>query len=378
MPDLAEDARYMRRALALAKRGRTHPNPMVGAVVVKDGVIVGEGWHKGVGTPHAEAMAFAKAGDKARGATIYVTLEPCSFYVTPDGKPRMPCSQRCLDAGVARVVGAMTDPDPRVSDTGYAQLRAAGVDVQVGVEEEASRALNHAYIRHRTTNLPYIIHKAAMTLDGKIAAAETGDSRWVTGETARKYVHRLRDRIDALVVGIGTVLKDDPSLTTRLPAGNGHDPLRVILDSSLRLPETAKAARVGTLVYTTERAPEDRRRIIETIGIEVVTAPQTETGQVDVEWVARDLASRGKLAVLLESGGTLAAAFWEKWLVNKVIYFVAPKIIGGAEAATPLDGAGLARFMADARTLGTLTVRRFGPDVALEAEVQEKNVYRNH
>jgi len=317
-------------------------------------------------------MVLADAGEQARGATIYVTLEPCFHTVSANSEPRIPCVQRCLDAGITRVVGAMVDPDTRVAGQSYERLRASGVEVFVGVQEAASRALNPAFIRHRLTGLPYITHKAAMSLDGKIAT-DTGDSKWITGEESRAYAHRhLRNRADALIVGIGTVLADDPGLTTRLPRGNGYHPLRVIIDSSLRLPEAAKVSRVGTIVYTTEQAQRERREAIEAAGVEVIVAPTDGAGRVDVIFVARDLAERGKLAVLLESGGTLAAAFWEARLVNKVVFFAAPKIIGGEHAGTPVDGdRGVARSMADARNLGRLTVKRFGPDIALEAEVQE-------
>jgi diaminohydroxyphosphoribosylaminopyrimidine deaminase/5-amino-6-(5-phosphoribosylamino)uracil reductase len=362
----------MRRALTLAARARTHPNPMVGAVVVKDGRIVGEGWHKGyvdgISTPHAEAMALAAAGEAAQGATMYVTLEPCSHFTKSDGTPRTPCSERCIRAGVVRIVAAMEDPDERVSGTGFAAMRAVGISVVVGVEEARARILNHAYIRHRTTGLPYITHKAAMTLDGKIAAVG-GDAKWITGEVSRAYVHRLRHRADALITGIGTVFADDPQLTTRLPGGNGKDPLRVIIDSRLRLPETAKVAGMGTLVIGTEGSDPSRIAAIEATGAEVVTVPANASGRVEVTAAARLLAERGLFTVLLESGGELAAAFWEAGLVNRALFFIAPKVIGGAVAATPVGGAGVSHCMADAIRVQDFKVRRFGSDVALEAEV---------
>lgn len=365
-----DDARYMRRALYLARQGRTHPNPMVGAVVVRDGRIVGEGFHNGVGTPHAETAAFADAGDAARGATVYVTLEPCSFTTTPDGAVRTPCSQRCIDAGVARVVCAMGDPDPRVSGSGFRQLEAAGIAVTVRVEEDRARVLNTAFVRHRLTGLPYITHKAALTFDGKIAAAG-GDSRWITGADARAYVHRLRDRADALVVGIGTILADDPGLTTRLPGGNGRDPLRVVIDSSGRMPVTAKVARPGTLLIAVQgKIPEASVREWVSAGVEVAFSPPDSAGRVDARFVAGVLARRGLLNVLLESGGRLAASFWEAGLVSKGLFFVAPKVVGGESAETAVEGGGV-RLMADAMVLGRVTVRRFGNDIALEAETKE-------
>lgn len=367
---LEADARYMRRALQLARRGRTHPNPMVGALLVRNGEIVGEGFHLRKGEPHAETMALALAGDRARGATLYVTLEPCSFR----GGGRTPCTERCLTAGVTAVVAAMTDPDARVSGRGFEQLRAAGIAVTVGVGERAARDLNAAYIKHRTTGLPYVTHKAAMTLDGKIAT-RTGDSRWVTGEAARAYVHRLRDRADAIVVGANTVCQDDPLLTTRLPRGNGHDPLRVLIDSTLRISPEAQAIRAtgassaGTLVATVAGADPARRAGLEAAGAEVVEMPPDAGGGVDVMALVRWLAERGALSVLLEGGGEIAAAFWDAGLVDRALFFVAPKIVGGRDAKTPVEGLGRAAMGAAVR-LGSLRVRRWGDDIALEGKVE--------
>jgi len=371
-PVAAEDAHWMRRALVLARRGRTHPNPRVGAVIVQNGRVIGEGFHRGVGTPHAEAAALAASHASVQGATMYVTLEPCSFTSYPDGRLRVPCSQRCIDAGVSRVVVAMVDPDTRVAGRGIAQLRDAGISVTVGVEESTALGLNVAYSKHRTTGLPYILHKAAMTLDGKIAASG-GDARWVTGEKARFYTHRaLRHRADAIVIGIGTVLADDPELTTRLPGGNGQNPQRVIIDSRLRTPITAKVVRPGTwIVAAEEQADPQRAAALGAAGVEVILLPAGSEGSgVDVSAVARLLAERDKLLVLLEGGGELAAAFWQAKLIDKVIFFIAPKVIGGRDATTPVEGAGLSRSMADAAQLGTFQVRRFGQDIALEGEVK--------
>jgi diaminohydroxyphosphoribosylaminopyrimidine deaminase/5-amino-6-(5-phosphoribosylamino)uracil reductase len=363
----------MWRALALARRGgRVHPNPQVGCVLVKGGRIVGEGWHKGVGTPHAEQAAIEDAGpEAARGATAYVTLEPCAHTVRPDGTPRTPCAERCVAAGVAGVVCAMEDPDPRVAGRGFARLRDAGISVEVGTLGDTARALLRGYVKQRTTSLPYVLHKAAMTFDGKIAAMG-GDSKWVTGEKARAYVHRhLRDRCDAVVVGVGTVLADDPSLTTRLRSGrNGHDPVRVVVDSALRTPLGAKVARPGTLVLAAEgRFSEDDRARLEDTGAEVLSLPAGPDGRVSIEAALRLLAERGLYDVLLEAGGELAAGFYAAGLVDRALFFVAPKIIGGRDAPTPVGGEGVGRAMSGALRLGRVTVRRFGDDVALEADV---------
>ncbi len=369
----ADDVRFMCRALTLASRGKhTHPNPAVGAVIVRNNAIVGEGWHRGVGSPHAEAVALADALAKnptgLRGATIYTTLEPCSHYVRADGTNRIPCVLRCVEAGITRVVSAMQDPDTQVSGQGFAALRAAGVVVTVGVEELQARAQILPYIHHRQTGLSYITHKAAMTLDGKIASV-SGDSRWVTGEKARLYVHRLRNRVDAVVVGVGTILSDDPQLTTRL-AGvrNVHDPIRVIIDSALRTPLTARVAQPGTIVLTIIEDSLQKKALAER-GVEVCTLPADETGRVDVTAVVQFMANRGALDVLLESGGALAASFWKAGLVNHALFFIAPKVIGGSAAPTPIDGTGIASRMAEAVQLGKLRMRRFGIDIALEGEV---------
>lgn len=389
----------MRRALTLAKRGKfTHPNPKVGAVIVKDGVIVGEGWHVRPGTPHAEAMAFAAAGENARGATIYVTLEPCAHTHNADGSPRLSCAERCIQAGVSHLVCAMQDPDPRTSGRGFALLRDAGIKTTVGMCEAEAQALNRPFIKHRETGLPYVLHKAAMTLDGKIATT-TGSSRWITGKESRAYVHRaLRNTVDAVIVGIGTVIADDPSLTVRLgdrelgvgssketselvgDSGgtpllpnrwNVHAPLRVVIDSRLRIPLEAKVAAVGTVVYAAD-TPVVRQRISEVRerGAEVVLLPPGSDGRVNLTEVLRHLASEhGKLSILLESGGELAAGFYAEKLVDTALFFVAPKLVGGRDAPTPIGGDGLTNDMNRAYRTGRITVKRFGADIALYADI---------
>lgn len=362
----------MRRALTLAKQGRfTHPNPKVGAVIVRNGEIVGEGWHVRPGTPHAEAMAFTAAGESARGATIYVTLEPCAHTHSADGSPRVSCAERCIQAGVSRVICAMQDPDPRTSGRGFALLRDAGIEVMVGVVEAEARVLNRPFIKHRETGLPYILHKAAMTLDGKIATIN-GSSRWITGEESRAYVHRaLRNTVDAVVVGVGTVIADDPSLTTRTGSRNVHAPLRVILDSELRIPTAARVAESGTLVYATD-TPVSRVRVpaVTERGAEVVLLPPGPDGRVDLIVAMRHLAGeRGALSLLLESGGELAAGFYAARLVDTAMFFVAPKLVGGRDAATPIGGDGLTRDMNRAVRTGAMRVKRFGADIAIYTDI---------
>ncbi|MBC8141958.1 MAG: bifunctional diaminohydroxyphosphoribosylaminopyrimidine deaminase/5-amino-6-(5-phosphoribosylamino)uracil reductase RibD [Armatimonadetes bacterium] len=369
---MTDDERFMRRALLLARRGKhTHPNPKVGAVIVRDGAVVGEGHHVRPGLPHAEAGAFAEAGDAARGATVYVTLEPCSHTANRDGSPRTACADRCIEAGVSRVVCAMIDPDTRVSGRGIERLRDAGIAVTLGVLETDARALNRPFVKHRETGLPFVLHKAAMTLDGKIATV-SGSSRWVTGAESREYVHRvLRGTADAIVVGVGTVLSDNPSLDVRTKSRNVHAPVRVVVDSGLRTPINAKVAAPGTIFYTLETAGnEARAELLAATGATVARVEADDTGRVCIAAAMRDLAERGALSVLLEAGGELAASFYAARLVDSACVFVAPKIVGGRGAPTPIGGAGLAENMNAALRTGTLTVRRFGADIALFADIR--------
>ena len=269
---MQQEEDFMREALLLAAnaRGRTAPNPLVGAVIVREGRIVGAGWHRKAGTPHAEVHALAMAGDLAHGATVYVTLEPCSHH----GRTG-PCAEALVKAGVKRVVTAMLDPNPLVAGKGKAMLEAAGVEVTVGVLAEEARRLNEAYLKWVTEKLPFVTLKTAMTLDGKIATA-AGKSQWITGEAARQRVHEMRDVTDAIVVGIGTVLADDPSLTTRLADGTGRNPVRVIVDSRARTPLAAKVVQDGaakTLVAVTCAAPEERCAALEATGVRAALPP---------------------------------------------------------------------------------------------------------
>lgn len=380
----------MRRALALAKRGKfTHPNPKVGAVLVKNGAVVGEGWHVRPGTPHAEAMAFAAAGENARGATLYVTLEPCAHTQNADGSPRTSCAERCVVAGISHLVCAMQDPDPRTSGRGFALLRDAGIAVTNGVAEAEASALNRPFIKHRETGLPYVLHKAAMTLDGKIATT-TGSSRWITGGESRAYVHRaLRNTTDAIVVGVGTVLADDPSLTVRFGESkkapesvasqdppptrwNVHAPLRVVIDSELRIPSVAKVVAPGTLIYSTDSSIT-RSRVGEITGrgAEVVLLPPGPDGRrVDLPEMARHLArERGALSLLLESGSELTAGFYAARLVDTALFFIAPKLVGGRDAPTPIGGDGLTNDMNGAFRTGAMRVKRLGTDIAIYADI---------
>ena len=330
------DEIFMREALNAAAhaRGRTSPNPMVGAAVVRDGRIVAIGWHRQAGTPHAEVHALNMAGELARGSTLYVTLEPCShFGRTP------PCVDAIINAGVKRVVAAMGDPNPLVSGRGFARLREAGIDVTVGVLEDDARRLNEVFLKRITTGLPFVMLKTAMTLDGKIATA-TGQSKWITSESARRRVHEWRNEYDGIMVGIGTVLADNPSLTARLDIPS-RNPIRIIVDSRARTPLDANVVVDGkskTLIAVTERAPKQNIDALTERGVEIITAGSGE--HVDLKILMRELAAREITSVMVEGGGTLNFGLLSAGLVDKINAFIAPKIVGGRTALTAVEGEG--------------------------------------
>ena len=367
---LDHDQFYMKYALKLAARamGRTSPNPMVGAVVVKNGRIIGEGYHLKAGTPHAEIHALQQAGNAAEGATLYVTLEPCShFGRTP------PCCQAVIKAKISRVVAAMVDPNPEVAGQGLSRLTKAGIQVDCGIMEEEARLLNEVFIKYITTRLPFVIMKSAMTWDGK-TATKSGHSFWVTGPEARAEVHRLRDRCDAIMVGIGTVLADDPQLTTRLPNGEkGKDPLRVIVDSSLRLPLGARVINslsvAPTLIATTAQASQEKKLILEEQGVQVLTV-ESQAGRVDLKALMIELGQREVSNILLEGGATLNAAALEAGIVDKVITFMAPKIIGGKDAPGVVGGSGQDK-MGEAWMLEKLNFCTIGEDLMLSGYIKK-------
>lgn len=360
------DEAHIQRAIALAGRGRglVSPNPMVGAVVVSaDGRLVGQGWHEGPGNPHAEVVALAEAGERGRGSTLYTSLEPCDhFGRTP------PCTRAILEAGILRVVAAMRDPNPLVDGRGFERLAADGIEVREGVLATEAARQNEAFAKHVRTGLPFVVWKTAMSFDGKVAARD-GSSRWITGEASRADVHRLRAWSDAIVVGAGTALIDDPSLTVREPGYRGDPPLRVLVDARGRVPSSGDLfdGSAPTLVATTERAPSDRRAQWASAGAEVrVYEPEGEG--VPLGELVADLGKRDVQGVLLEGGPTLAFAAVEDGLVDKVVIYLAPKLIGGQEAPSALGGRGFAPV---ANALG-LRIRSFdllGDDLKVEADV---------
>ncbi len=353
----------MREALRIARHaeGRTSPNPLVGAVLVRDGKIVAEGWHRKAGTPHAEIHALNMAGELSRGATLYVTLEPCShFGRTP------PCARAIVDAGISRVVAAMSDPNPQVAGRGFEILRAANIAVEVGLLEEEARRLNEVFLKWVTQKLPFVTMKFACSLDGKIATVD-GESQWISGMESRKFTHRLRDINDAILVGVGTVLADNPSLTTRLV--NGKNPVRIIVDSTCRTPLDAKVITDGqarTIFATTANAPSEKISALKKFGVEIITAGSGE--RVDLKILMHELAVREITSVLVEGGGTIHFAMLNAGLVDKIFAFVAPKIIGGASALTGVAGAGFAK-LSDTVTLKNFTAEKIGDDFLLTGYV---------
>jgi diaminohydroxyphosphoribosylaminopyrimidine deaminase/5-amino-6-(5-phosphoribosylamino)uracil reductase len=356
------DFEYMTWALRLAEsaRGATSPNPMVGCVIVKEGQIVGQGAHLRAGGPHAEVHALRMAGEEAKGATMYVTLEPCSHTGrTP------PCADAVVHAGIARLVVAMLDPNPRVSGQGVERVRAAGIQVDVGVCEEEARQLNEVFVKFITTRRPFVTLKAAMTLDGKIAT-HTGDSRWITGEAARAFVHRLRGEHDAILVGVGTVLADNPRLTAR-GEGAGKSPLRIILDSRLRTPLSAHVFqdvhRVPTWIVCGPAAPRDKRHRLEEQGVTVLELPNPAGGKLPLGKLLDLLGEREVTSLLVEGGANVNGSFLDEHRIDKIVMFVAPKLVGGL-APTPFAGHGASR-MGEAVPLRGVTVQSFENDVCI-------------
>ncbi|MEO8633537.1 MAG: bifunctional diaminohydroxyphosphoribosylaminopyrimidine deaminase/5-amino-6-(5-phosphoribosylamino)uracil reductase RibD [Chloroflexota bacterium] len=351
-----DDTTYMRRALRLAARaaGRTSPNPMVGTVVVRGGQVVGEGFHRAAGEPHAEVNALAKAGDAARGATLYATLEPCSHHGrTP------PCVDAILRAGVRRVVAAMRDPDPRTDGKGFRQLKAAGVEVEQGVLETEALRLNEGFVSRVRRGRPFVLVKLATTLDGRVTAR---GRRYLVGKRALREVHRLRDRTDAVLVGIGTVLADDPALTVR--EVTGRDPLRVIVDTDARTPPNAKVVRAKdpqhTVLFVARDADPRRTNKLREAGVLLTTLPRSDGG-LDLGAAMRWLGEHGVNTVLSEAGPRVAGALVRDKLADRLMIITTP--LAGGEGPSALAG------VMDTSELKNVRVRRFGEDVAIEGDL---------
>lgn len=361
------DLAFMRLALAEAARGEgsVEPNPMVGAVVVRDGQVVGVGHHERFGGPHAEVHALRAAGDLARGATAYVTLEPCChFGKTP------PCADALIDAGVARVVAAMRDPFPRVDGGGFARLQAAGIAVEEGLERDRAIRLNAPYLKRLSTGRPYVIAKWAMTWDGKTSSA-TGDSKWISGPRSRAMVHERRGKVDAIVVGLSTVLHDDPELTARPPGP--RTPLRVVVDRLAGTPPDSRLVRtareVPVLIAASDQAEAARLTALEAAGCEVLVLPASD-GRIRPGDLLDELGRRGMTNVLVESGGGLHGTFLDAGEIDEVEVYLAPKVEGGTHGFSPVRGRGTTR-MAEASMVQDLEVMQIDGDVRLRGTLPQ-------
>lgn len=365
------DDYYMKRTLELAEKGwgSTRPNPLVGAVIVKDGCILAEGYHQFYGGDHAEVEALKKINFQAKGATMYVNLEPCAHY----GKTP-PCVEAIIQSGIQKVVVAMVDPHHKVAGKGLQRLREAGIEVVVGVQEREARRLNEIFIKYITTKLPFCILKTAMTLDGKIATV-TGESRWITGETSRAYVHHLRNRVSAILVGVQTIIQDNPQLNTRINSEKVNQPIRIVVDSSLHIPLDSYVVKTAvqqpTWIATTKKAPLEKVKLLEAQGAQVLILPEKE-GRVDLVELVKHLGEREVDSLLLEGGGTLNYAALQAGVVDKVLTFIAPKIIGGSSAKTPVEGEGVAK-LEQAFQLKDVSIKMFKEDILIEGYLVGKN-----
>lgn len=361
------DEFYMRLAIQQAElgRGQTSPNPLVGSIVVKDDQIVGMGAHLRAGTPHAEVHALTIAGSRAEGATIYVTLEPCNHT----GRTG-PCTEAILNSGIRRVVIGMLDPDEQVDGRGMSRLKKAGLEVMAGVLEAECQDLNIAYIHHRLMKKPYVTLKMAMTLDGKIAT-ESGDSKWITNPQSRAYGHQLRQRMDAILVGVDTVIADDPELTVRLSEIiEPSNPIRVVLDSRLRIPISSKLldlTKADTWIFTTEQHDSDVKKQLEAKGVKVwVTSGSKRVNLSDMLTI---LGREGVLSLLVEGGSEVHASFLQESLVQEVCAFIAPKILGGINSKSAVGGESPS-MMSEAVNLEGISMERFGDDLCIRGKVK--------
>jgi diaminohydroxyphosphoribosylaminopyrimidine deaminase/5-amino-6-(5-phosphoribosylamino)uracil reductase len=359
-----EDEKFMRTALRLAKRGlgRTSPNPAVGAVIVRDGQIVAKGYHKRAGEDHAEIVALKEIDAEARATdTLYVTLEPCNHA----GKTP-PCTAAIHRSGLRRVVIGMADPNPKVTGGGCGYLERAGIEVKLGVLEAECRRLNEAFVKYVTSGRPFVSAKLALTLDGWIATS-TGHSRWISNEQSRRFVHRLRDKTDGVMVGVGTVTTDDPMLTTRIGRFKGKDPVRVVVDTHLRIPAEAKVlkleSRAETLVVAGTDVPPERVERVSTPGVSIVQAP-TRQGRIDLVALMPMLGKMQLASVMVEGGSTLIGSLIRDRLIDKFYIFTAPKILGGSDGIAMASGSGPLR-MDECLRLKDIAVRRMGDDVLI-------------
>ncbi len=362
-----KDEEAMKLALSLAEKGRTSPNPKVGAVITKDGRTLSTGYHQKAGMPHAEIEAISKLKpEQLKGATLYVTLEPCCHL----NKKTPPCVPAIINSGITRVICAMADLNPEVNGKGLSQLKKAKIEVIVGTCEKEARKINEPYIKRVTTHLPFVSMKVAMSLDGKIAT-RTGDSKWISGEKSRRYTQELRDHYDSVMVGIGTVLKDNPRLTCRI--NGGHNPIRIIVDSKLRIPldsNVLKRAEGMVIIGCGKHDNESKKKALESFGAKVFSCPRKD-GEVDLRTFMKKVAETGVNSVLLEGGSALDGTMLDEKLIDKFYIFLAPKIIGGKDAKSPIGGLG-AELMKDAIVLDNLSVTQMGVDWLFEGYPEYK------
>lgn len=367
---LSYDEKYMRLAMQLAGNaiGRTSPNPLVGAVIVKDNRVVSCGWHRKAGTPHAEVHALNQAGELAQGADVYVTLEPCAHY----GKTP-PCAKALVEAKVKNVYGGLLDVNPKVAGKGFKILEDAGIHVEYGFLQDELRKQNEVFFKWIEHKKPFIVLKAAMTLDGKIATA-TGQSKWITNETSRAYGYKLRDIYDGIMVGINTVIEDNPMLTARVDGGK--NPIRIVVDSSLKIDINANLVQdksAKTIIATTDKADKDKILKLQAQDVDVIVVDKDENDKVDIEKLLDILGQQNICSILVEGGATLSGSFVAKKLVDKVYFFIAPKIVGGKEAKTPVAGTGILNLQ-EALALKDIQIEKLEEDILIIGRVDKDKV----
>lgn len=367
---LSYDEKYMRLAMQLAGNaiGRTSPNPLVGAVIVKDNRVVGCGWHRKAGTPHAEVHALNQAGELAQGADVYVTLEPCAHY----GKTP-PCAKALVEAKVKNVYGGLLDVNPKVAGKGFKILEDAGIHVEYGFLQDELRKQNEVFFKWIEHKKPFVVLKAAMTLDGKIATA-TGQSKWITNETSRAYGYKLRDIYDGIMVGINTVIEDNPMLTARVDGGK--NPIRIVVDSSLRIDINANVVQdksAKTIVATTDKADKDKILKLQAQDVDVIVVDKDKNDKVDIEKLLDILGQQNICSILVEGGATLSGSFVARKLVDKVYFFIAPKIVGGKEAKTPVAGTGILNLQ-EALALKDIQIEKLEEDILIIGRVDKDKV----
>lgn len=363
------DIKYMKRAIEISKLGigRTNPNPLVGAVIVKDNKVIGEGYHEYFGGAHAEVNAINNTTEDPKDSTMYVTLEPCSHY----GKTP-PCVNLIIKNNISKVVIGMKDPNPLVAGRGIQILKSNGIEVEVGVMEEEIKKINEIFIKYITTKRPFCILKTAITLDGKIAT-KTGDSKWITNTESRKYVHHIRNRVSGIMVGKNTIVKDNPLLTTRIEDSKGIDPARIIVDTFANIPIDSKVlnieSKAKTIIAVSEKADKDRLKALEDKGAQVLIIP-TKNNRVDLRHLIKILGENNIDSLLIEGGATLNWSALNENIVDKVMCFIAPKIIGGKDAKTSIEGEGI-EYVKDAIMLDDINIMRFNQDTMIEGYIRK-------